>query len=466
MLGPGASLTVPSPFVSGNGYTPDDSEELAAMFAADQARAAKAAGAGAEEQEISASTLVKGSAPGMSRTSGYERARASHYQSQSWLGKHKRALSVAGLAAALLTGGGALAVQSQDSASSTAQASTPSATAVARLVRPVPVGWSRTPAWSQAAAVVSNVAVKGDLIAYLSPTGSMEIRNGDGKRVLSSAPTQFTQGTVVGIAELNDRKTAVVANQSGKVAVWVTSDMGADEASQKLNLPDGATASWGSGGLLVSSTQQAWTVDSSMRLKEIKVPDGYSAMGVLPGGDTVIAKPGDGWKIMDGSGKSRAVSSPSAPGTKGKMNVAWTSNGVMVAWGETADAAKRTVGFYDVKSGKLLASNTLSTQEVNKGLPLAVSGDGTRASAGGLLANLRSGATTHIDGWEAISSDDGALYGSVGGTNKMWDGTGQPADVEANTAIPWGALDNGHVVVVDVNATGQQSLAALERSGV
>lgn len=366
-------------------------------------------------------------------------------------------LAVGGVGAMALSGGG-------DDAGSKPAAVT--AAKPYEMRRATPPGWSSTAAWAHPASVGSSVAVRGNTIAYLATSGSMVILNEKGSQLASSPPTGLVKDAAVGIAQ-SDGSTFVVASQQDQTLVWDTKSLSPSGEAKKAKLPGNAVVTWNGGGALVTGGTDPGVLNADGSVRTVKALSGYTPIAATPEGDVVMARATSEWKIVGKDSKVRTVTPDKPQGLTGSMNPAWESNGVLVAWGATSDPKTRTMAFYDVGSGKIKAQTKVSTDVVNQGLKLTVNTEGTRASAGPVLANLENGTVTVVPGWENVSSDARTVYGQDGSVFKSWDG-GDAKDgamLTENSAIPWGSTSNGNAIAVDDDSAGHQSIISLPAIG-
>lgn len=370
-----------------------------------------------------------------------------------------------GAAAAIVLGGGGFAATQMmggDSTNPQVSASTPAAY---KLTMTPPQGVASTASWAKKSTIASNVAVRNKTVAYVAVSGSMVILDQDGKQLASSPPTGLTDKASVGVVTIGD-KDVVVANGDGKALMWDVSSLTANGDPRDTGLPDGTTLSWNGGGVLAKNGAKMWVLAPDLTFKPVTLPSGLSAMAATANGDVVAGKAGQAWKLIPATGSAREVSPQKPSGLVGDMNAAWVSNGVLVAWGPTSSPNTRVVAFYDASTGQIKAQTKASTDVVNQGLKLTVNPQGTRASAGPILADLTKGTLVEVSGWDTFSSDAATLYGQANGQAQAWSGSGQPVALPSEGAsIPWGSTANGRVIAVDVDGTGQQHIVSLTNGG-
>lgn len=344
-----------------------------------------------------------------------------------------------------------------------ASQSTATGTSAAKeLSRPAPPGWSKRFIWSTDIPATAAVAVVENRVAYIDAAGSLHVLNADtGQPVLTSTTNTLTK----------DAKPFLAVTQGVPVAGIID---GTTLLLWRLDTPQGeprtiTLATKGKlyaqgGGLLITTGSEYWVVNAAGALSPVTLPPDHVALAATPDGNLLSSPPRGGWTINSANPGTapREVQPERTPdGTVGEIQVAWSSRGVIAAWGDTADPARRTVGLYDADTGKLLAQGTLGAEVVKAGLPLTVSPKREFASAGPLLARLSDGKTEVVDRWSTIMSDSKNLYGSRDGQKMFWNGELQPMTMDPKAVVPWGMSDARYAVVMDPLDATRVRLGAL-----
>lgn len=319
------------------------------------------------------------------------------------------------------------------------------------LSRPAPPGWQTTFTWStDIPAVTGTIAVGQNRVAFLDTRGTLHVLDADsGSSVFSTAANPVTTNAKPFIALAQDTPVAGVVD-GPTLLMWPLDGASGAEARQ-ISLALNARVYQHGGGLMVSTGKEHWVVTSAFTLAPVIIPADHVALGVTPDGLLLSAPPRGGWTVWSPNPSTAPkVIHPEAnpPGTVGEVQVAWSSRGILVAWGNTSDPESRTVGLYEVASGRLLASETLPTATVQNGLPLTVSPGATYASAGPLLARLSDGDVRIVERWSTIMSDSKNLYGTRDGVKMVWSG-GEAAEMDPKAVVPWGVSERGYAIVLD-----------------
>lgn len=364
------------------------------------------------------------------------------------------ALAVVAVLALGYAGYTALTGASEDSAA---------APAAPQVSREVPPGWTASAAWTAPADVASNLAVRGDHVAYLNSAGVLVVMDGaDGQTVFSSTPTGADpQDAKVALTTVGGKPVVVVV-KSDAVTAW---DLSKENPESKTNnIPSSASVTTSPAGVMVNVDAETWRLEPSLGLKKVQgLAKGNTSLGLTKDGAVVSGSAKGGWSINDGS-KSRAVKVEMAEQAKGKvMYPVRASKGYVVAWAPTEDKGTRSVGMYEATTGKVVASTTMPTSTVNLGLPLTVTDGGALAAAGSWLVDLGRGETETVDGWDTSVGVPGALYGTVEGSKMVWSGSGSPVQVSEGSAVPWG-VTHDHAVIIS-EEDGKTMVAALNREG-
>jgi hypothetical protein len=331
------------------------------------------------------------------------------------------------------------------------------------LDRPGPPGWSSTFAWSaEIPTVTDSVAVGENRVGRIDSRGALQIHHADtGVVELTTAPNTVSNTAKPFIAVAQGATVAGIVDGANLLA-WPLSAVDGAEGHQ-ITLALNARLYQQGGGLMVSTGTEHWVVTSDFTLAPVAVPTDHVALAVSPQGMLLSAPPQGSWSINPSRpGVLSQVVRPrvTPPGTVGEMQVAWSSRGVIAAWGNTDDPGRRTVGLYRAATGELLAGATLPTGAVLDGLPLTVSPGAEYASAGPMLARLSDGKVHVVERWSTIMSDSKSLYGSRDGITLAWRGE-EPIELDPGTMIPWGISDRGYAIVLDSHDGTQVRLGAL-----
>ncbi len=336
----------------------------------------------------------------------------------------------------------------------------------ASLERPAPLGWSSTLAWHRD--VSANVAplVAANRVVLVNATGGLVVLDAEtGDVAWGDAEASLPRDATLFVVDVSGEP-HVVARAGDRLLVWPLDADTATPSRTVLALAPGAAVSGGGGRLLVSAKTGTWTLEAGPSLGAVAVPAGMVAMSA-PEDGILLAAPGEGWSVLDdASGALTAVAPNREPdGAVGDVYPAWSTRGVVVAWWATSDKGTRAVGFYDARTGALLAQSPMATDMVNEGLSLSVATDRSVAAAGPLLANLSTGQVTMVtEGWATSVALPQVVFGTQDGTQKaVWFGDGEIHELATDTAIPWGLANSGLAIVVDRRPDGQTVLGALTR---
>ena len=328
------------------------------------------------------------------------------------------------------------------------------------LNRPAPPGWTPELAWHQNIATTPAVSVLMNRVAFVQD-GRLTVVDGDsGSEEFISPPLQLSPNAVPVISRIAGRP--VVGVQDGSVlTLWpLPSPNGA--AGTRITLPLNAHVFGQSGGLLVSTGNGSWRLTKELELEPLNLPGQHVALGVNGDGELLSAPLENSWTFTDREDHSRQVEIIDKPeGTVGGMKIAWSSRGVVAAWGEMRDRSRRTVGLYSADTGDLLAQGRLSAQQVADGMPLTVSEHATHAAAGPLLADLQTGDVQVVPGWSTVMSNDVGMYGTVNGTRQFWTAKSGVTELRPGTGVPWGVSNSGLAIVVDTNTDGSFAIGGL-----
>lgn len=328
------------------------------------------------------------------------------------------------------------------------------------LNRTAPPGWTTELAWYRDIATTPAVAVAQNRVAFFED-GRLTVLDADsGMPEFSSRPLELSPNAQPLLSRVDGLPVVGVLDGSNLTLWQLPAPDGA--AGTRISLALNAQVFTQSGGILVSTRDQQWSVSNELTLTSLKLPADHVALGVTGEGELLSAPATDSWTFT-GPGRERTeVRVQDRPeGTEGPMQVAWSSRGVVVAWGTMSDPGRRTVGFYDTREGTLLAEGTLSAQQVADGLPLTVAEHADFASAGPLLADLGSGTVHTAPGWSTVMSNNHGLYGTVNGSRQFWNGQDEPVELEPGTGVPWGVSNSGLAIVMDTADSGEFTLGAL-----
>lgn len=341
-------------------------------------------------------------------------------------------------------------------------ASTVEASQAPEVSREVPPGWSKAAAWITPSDVASNLAVRNDHVAYLNSSGVLVVVDGEsGETVFSSTPTGANpdESRVV-VTQIGDLPVAVVI-QDESLTAW---PLDQDNPEAKVNeIPASASVSSGGSGVMITTSGETWRMNSSLGMEKVEgLPEDNTSLGMTTDGSIISGSPKGGWGINDGK-KNSTVKVEMAEGSKGKvMYPTRASKGIVVAWAPTADKSKRAVGVYNADSGSLIASTTMTTAQVNLGLPLVVTDGGKLASAGPWLIDLERGETETVEGWSTSIGTASELHGKTADGKFVWRGSGRPESVPDGAAIPWG-ISNERAIIISTDEGGERVIAALNQ---
>lgn len=326
--------------------------------------------------------------------------------------------------------------------------------AVRSLHRPAPPGWSTEMAWyREVSSAPPVITVSSNRVAFVED-GKLTVLDADsGSTTFRSRSLQLSPNAQPVVTRAEDQTTVGVLDGSTLLLWQLPAPDGA--AGRRISLPLNARLYSQNGGLLVIAGDKRWRVDAELELAPLQVHDGHVPLGVTASGDLISAPETSSWTFTSVEGTPRTVRVDRKPReTKGDMNIAWSSRGVVLAWGEAADPGRRTVGFYDAVDGKLLAEGTLSAQQVADGLPLTASEEARYASAGPMLADLETGKVAVIPGWSTVMSNQAGLYGNVNGSRQFWTSAEGSVEIEPGAGIPWGLAASGLAIVMDTEDDG------------
>lgn len=333
-----------------------------------------------------------------------------------------------------------------------------------RAARPVPPGWTQEYAWSRTVSGTASVSVEFNRVAYLDGQRLVVVEASNGHELFASAPVPVSANAKPFISTAQDAP-AVGIIDGANLMLWPL-DAASGTEPQQVTLAHNAKLHQQAGGLMVSTGKEHWVVTAQAKLLPESVPADHVAMGVTPAGELVSAPQYGEWDFHPVEGGAPRVVRPlrSPDGTIGRMEISWLSRGVIAAWGNTADPAMRTVGLYDADSGSLLAQGRMPNTSVTAGMPLTVSPQQRLASAGPMLSLLGpdpGGQTVVLDRWSTLMSDSKNLYGTRDGVKMVWNGEGQPRELDPKTIIPWGTSIDGLAIVMDPLDSGHLRLGGL-----
>ncbi|TDO93246.1 chromosomal replication initiator protein DnaA [Enemella evansiae] len=343
-----------------------------------------------------------------------------------------------------------------------ASQSTASSAAAKELSRPAPPGWSQRFVWSTEIPVTGSVAVLDNRVAYIDGAGVLRVLNADtGQAVLTSTTNSVTKDAKPFLAVTQGVPVSGIVDGTN-LLLWRLDNPG--EEPRTITLAPKALLHSDGGGLLVSTGSEFWVVNAAGALAPVTLPPDHVALAATPDGNLLSSPPRGGWTINSpnqGTAPREVRPERTPDGTVGDMQVAWSARGVIAAWGDTADPARRTVALFDADSGKLLASGTLATDVVKSGLRLIVSPNREFASAGPLLARLSDGRTEVVDRWSSTLADAKNLYGTRDGNKMFWNGELQPLEMDAKAVVPWGMSAARYAIVMDPVDSTRVRLGAL-----
>ncbi|GAB3704733.1 hypothetical protein [Mariniluteicoccus flavus] len=329
--------------------------------------------------------------------------------------------------------------------------------------RQAPPSWSQTYDWSILADQASSVVVGDNRVVFIDGKGALNVLDADtGKPVFTSSSPRLSGGARTMLATVQGTPMIAVADGTNLYLWPMQGTQGAQP--KQITLPtNGKTFSQG-GGLMVLAGKEQWAVTGAATLAPVSIPGDHIALGVAPDGFLVSAPQRGGWTFRpsDPGQAPREVKPERTPeGTTGEMQAGRLSRGVIAAWGDTADPARKTIGLYDAPSGRLLAGATVAADLI-KDVTLTVSPGGTLASAGPVLARLTDGRTELMERWSAHMSDSKHLYGSRDGVKYAWGGEGAPQQLDPRVTLPWGtSLEKGLSIVMEPADNGQFVLGGL-----
>lgn len=328
------------------------------------------------------------------------------------------------------------------------------------LNRPAPPGWTSEVAWSHEVGSTPALVAMANRVAFIEDGRLVVLEADSGALEFRSPALRMSPNASPIVTKVSGR--SVVGVQDGAMLTLWRMPSPNGSAGTQVQLPLNARVFGQMGGLLFTSGTQAWRLNSDLELDEVTIPPDHVSLGVT-GESELLTAPEEGeWTFTDTSGEQRVVKANGKPaGTEGEMKVAWASRGVIVAWGAMRDPSRRTVGFYESDNGELLAEGRLSAQQVADGMPLTVSEHGANASAGPLLADLRTGDVEVVPGWSTVMSNSSGLFGTVNGTRQFWSSESGTTELEPGTGVPWGVSNSGLAIVLDPLPSGGFALVGL-----
>lgn len=341
--------------------------------------------------------------------------------------------------------------------------STASNAAAKELSRPAPPGWSKQFVWSTDIPAAGSIAVLDNRVAYIDGAGVLHVLNADtGQPVLTSTTNSVTKDAKPFLAVTQGVPVGGIVDGT-QLLIWRLDSPSSEPRT--ITLAPKANLHADGGGLLVASGTEYWVVNAAGALAPVTLPPDHVALAATPDGNLLSSPPRGGWTINSpnpGTAPREVRPERTPEGTVGDMQVAWSARGVIAAWGDTADPARRTVGLFDADTGRLLAAGTLATEVVKSGgLRLVVSPGREFASAGPLLARLSDGKVEIVDRWSSILADAKNLYGTRDGQKMFWNGELKPLEMDPKAVVPWGMSNARYAIVMDPVDASRVRLGAL-----
>ncbi|TDT34528.1 hypothetical protein ACF3NT_10880 [Naumannella halotolerans] len=340
----------------------------------------------------------------------------------------------------------------------------PSAPPITDLSRPAPPGWQTTFEWYQEISPTSDLAVADNRVATINSNGALVVLNADsGQLVWASVPNAISPMARPLLAEVDGRLVAGIHDQDqGKLYLVRLDDVEGEQSGRLTDrmLPRGATVTLTGGSLMVTAETGVWVVDGDLDLQSVEIGD---EVPMAATGQTVVAGPWEGpWSLNSIADGRREVGPERPDGADGEPHPSYSARGVVVVWWNAAeDDSERVVSLHDAESGELLADTEISQQRLREMVYLSVSADRTLASAGPVLADLRTGNTAVEPGWSSISAVTSAvMYGATPGGDAAWDGR-RVGPLPPDTALPWGTSESGLAIVLDRTAGGSTLVGGL-----